>query len=214
MAETGLNGTAYLDLIAKRADEVLDHETAGYPISLAASWAVAFDRLTADNPAAMQLLTLTAWLAPEPVPMTLYTEQADHLPSRWPRPRPTRSPSPRRRLCCASAPWLALLPTVYSFTESPPRFCKFEAKDPGSTNGPPSRYRSSARPHRRNRRTIQPCGQFGASYCLMSWPQPTPRAEQIRLRTKIPGCSTVLPYISKPAVNPCRSPTVRARLRV
>jgi tetratricopeptide (TPR) repeat protein len=81
MAETGLDGTAYLDLLAKRTDEVLDHEIAGYPISLAASWAVAFDRLTADNPAAMQLLTLTAWLAPEPVPLTLYTEHADHLPS-------------------------------------------------------------------------------------------------------------------------------------
>ena len=44
---------------------------------MAASWAVSFDRLAADDPAAMALLTLVAWLAPEPVPLTLFTEHPD-----------------------------------------------------------------------------------------------------------------------------------------
>jgi len=39
----------------------------GYRVSVAASWAVAFDRLAEDDPAAMRLLTMVAWLAPEPV---------------------------------------------------------------------------------------------------------------------------------------------------
>ena len=51
-----------------------------YPVSVAAAWAVAFDRLAADDPARLQLLTLLAWLAPEPVPLTLFTEHPDLLP--------------------------------------------------------------------------------------------------------------------------------------
>jgi tetratricopeptide (TPR) repeat protein len=81
MAETGLNAEKYLDLLAKRTSAVMDQEVAGYPNSVAASWAVAFDRLAADNPTAMQLLCLTAWLAPEPAPLTLFTEHPDNLPS-------------------------------------------------------------------------------------------------------------------------------------
>jgi hypothetical protein len=50
-------------------------------LSVAASWAVAFDRLGADNPAALQLLTLVAWLGPEPVPLTLITEHIARLPA-------------------------------------------------------------------------------------------------------------------------------------
>ena len=51
-----------------------------YPQSLAASWAVAFDRLAADDPTALDLLTLVAWCGPEPVPLTLLTEHPDALP--------------------------------------------------------------------------------------------------------------------------------------
>src|SRR5689334_14056418 len=41
----------------------------GYPLSVAASWRVAFDQLAAADPVALELLTLIAWLAPEPVPV-------------------------------------------------------------------------------------------------------------------------------------------------
>ena len=41
---------------------------------------MAFDRLAADDPAALDLLTLVAWCGPEPVPLTLLTDHPDVLP--------------------------------------------------------------------------------------------------------------------------------------
>jgi predicted ABC-class ATPase len=81
LADTGMSVQAYLDLLADQAERLLDHgQGGGYPVSLAASWAVAFDRLAADDPAALQLLALVAWLAPEPVPLALITEHRQLLP--------------------------------------------------------------------------------------------------------------------------------------
>jgi len=79
LADTGLGVDAYLSLLRQRTPDVLAHGAGHHP-SMAASWAVAADRLTADDPAAVQLLTLIAWLAPEPVPLTLITDHPDPLP--------------------------------------------------------------------------------------------------------------------------------------
>jgi hypothetical protein len=80
LADTGMSVPAYCDLLAQRARDVLARgATAVHPKSVAASWAVAFDRLAADHPAALQLLNLVAWLAPEPVPLALIT-RSDQLP--------------------------------------------------------------------------------------------------------------------------------------
>ncbi len=80
--ETGLSADAYLRLLDTRAAELLaDEAPTGYPASLAASWQVAFDRLAADDPAALHLLTLCAQLAPEPIPFTLFTAHAQALPA-------------------------------------------------------------------------------------------------------------------------------------
>ncbi|MGH3814924.1 MAG: hypothetical protein ACRDUV_21175 [Pseudonocardiaceae bacterium] len=49
-------------------------------MSLAASVQIALDRLAAQSPAALQLLTLAAYLAPEPIPLTLFTTHPTHLP--------------------------------------------------------------------------------------------------------------------------------------
>ncbi|MGH3916308.1 MAG: FxSxx-COOH system tetratricopeptide repeat protein [Pseudonocardiaceae bacterium] len=79
--ETGLSADEYLHLLDTRAAELLaDGVLAGYSVSLAASWHVAFDRLAADEPAALDLITLCAHLAPEPIPFTLFTAHADALP--------------------------------------------------------------------------------------------------------------------------------------
>ncbi|MGH3821502.1 MAG: FxSxx-COOH system tetratricopeptide repeat protein, partial [Pseudonocardiaceae bacterium] len=79
--ETGLSADAYLRLLETRAAELLaDEAPMGYPVSLAASWQVAFDRLAADDPAALHLLTLCAHLAPEPIPFTLFTAHPQALP--------------------------------------------------------------------------------------------------------------------------------------
>src|SRR6185312_14932554 len=81
LADTGMAVDKYLRLLAERAQDVLDHDPRGtYPQSLAASWAVALDRLAADDPTALALLTVVAWCGPEPVPLTLLSYHPDTLP--------------------------------------------------------------------------------------------------------------------------------------
>ncbi|MFC3895166.1 FxSxx-COOH system tetratricopeptide repeat protein [Lentzea rhizosphaerae] len=85
LAEGGLTPESYLNLLETRAAELLHHDfsdenTAGGRLSVAASWSVAFDALAARDVAGLQLLTLLAWLAPEPVPLTLITDHPELLP--------------------------------------------------------------------------------------------------------------------------------------
>jgi len=81
LADTAMTTEDYLQLVAARTIDVLNRGGGGgYPVSLTASWAVAFDRLTADDSAALQLLTVVAWLGPEPVPLSLVTGHPDQLP--------------------------------------------------------------------------------------------------------------------------------------
>jgi hypothetical protein len=69
LTETGIPTDDYLSLLDERTAELLTHGTpATYPVSLAASYQIAFDRLAAQAPAALDLLTLAAHLAPEPIP--------------------------------------------------------------------------------------------------------------------------------------------------
>jgi len=82
LADTAMDTDDYLRLMAARTTDVLNRGGGGgYPVSLTASWAVAFDRLTADDPAALQLLSVAAWLGPEPVPLSLITGHPDQLPA-------------------------------------------------------------------------------------------------------------------------------------
>ena len=83
LAETGTAAQEYLRLLEARAADVLAHAAPGtYSVSLAASYQLAFDQLAVQEPAALELLTLAAYLAPEPIPFTLLTAQADRLPDR------------------------------------------------------------------------------------------------------------------------------------
>jgi tetratricopeptide (TPR) repeat protein len=81
LADTATDVESYLALLDKRTTELLAYGTpATYPVSLAASAQIAFDRLAAQSPAALVLLTLAANLAPEPIPLTLFTTHLTHLP--------------------------------------------------------------------------------------------------------------------------------------
>jgi tetratricopeptide (TPR) repeat protein len=81
MDETGIGAEDYLRLLADRAGQVLARGVpAGYPRPLAASLSLAFDRLAADAPAGLQLLTLAAQLAAEPIPLTVFTAHPELLP--------------------------------------------------------------------------------------------------------------------------------------
>jgi hypothetical protein len=79
LAETGMPVDDYLTGLDRHAADLLDSDTppAGYPAPLAAAVTVAADRLGADAPAARQLLTLCAYLDPEPIPLDLFTTGPD-----------------------------------------------------------------------------------------------------------------------------------------
>ena len=86
LRDTGMPVTDYLALLHAEAPRVLGHraDPSGRDRTVAASWTVAFDRLAADNPAALLLLSLAAWLAPEPIPLTVFTQHPDRLPDPLP----------------------------------------------------------------------------------------------------------------------------------
>jgi hypothetical protein len=78
---TGLAGETYVALLTDRATSILVQGLpATYPVSLAASLQLASQRLADDDPAALMLLQLSAQLAPEPIPLTLFTADPDWLP--------------------------------------------------------------------------------------------------------------------------------------
>jgi tetratricopeptide (TPR) repeat protein len=81
LADTATGVQDYLTLLAERTMELLAQDSsATYPVSLAASVQIALDRLAAQSPAAWVLLTLAAYLAPEPIPLTLITTHPTHMP--------------------------------------------------------------------------------------------------------------------------------------
>ena len=82
MAETAMPVAQYLELLRTHAGKLLDQATPGssYPRSLAtATWLIA-DRLDRDDPAAAQLASVCAFLAPEPIPEDVFTSAPAELP--------------------------------------------------------------------------------------------------------------------------------------
>jgi DNA-binding SARP family transcriptional activator len=81
LADTATEVEAYLTLLAERTTELLSQGTyATYPASLAVSVQIALDRLATESPAALVLLSLAAYLAPEPIPLTLFSTYPAMLP--------------------------------------------------------------------------------------------------------------------------------------
>ena len=82
MAATGTSAGEYLGLLRTRAGPLLDQPVPGssYPRSLAAATRLTAARLAGDDPAAAELASLCAFLAPNPVPEDLFTGAAGELP--------------------------------------------------------------------------------------------------------------------------------------
>jgi tetratricopeptide (TPR) repeat protein len=79
--QTGMPPEEYLRLLETRSADLHSRgRTAGHPGTVATVWSVSLDRLQATAPAAIQLLELCAWLAPEPIPLDLFTGHCDKLP--------------------------------------------------------------------------------------------------------------------------------------
>jgi hypothetical protein len=82
IGENDLAVEEYVRLVAERAEQLFDHgPVSRYGRSVTAACAVALDRVGADSPTALDLLTLVAWLGPEPVPLELLIGHPDHLPA-------------------------------------------------------------------------------------------------------------------------------------
>jgi tetratricopeptide (TPR) repeat protein len=74
MAQTGLPPGDYVEVLHQNAGTVLDEAAPiGYPGSLASVVRLSADRLKQADEAAAQLLRLCAFVAPEPVPLSLFT---------------------------------------------------------------------------------------------------------------------------------------------
>ncbi|MGY1760146.1 FxSxx-COOH system tetratricopeptide repeat protein [Geodermatophilus sp. SYSU D00779] len=63
----------------RRADLLARGDVLGYHGRVDTAWALALDRLREEEPAAVQLLELAAFLAPEPVPLTLLSDHPELL---------------------------------------------------------------------------------------------------------------------------------------
>ncbi|MGH3898103.1 MAG: FxSxx-COOH system tetratricopeptide repeat protein [Pseudonocardiaceae bacterium] len=74
LAETGMPADHYLRLLETWAEELLDQSPPqSHPLSLAAAIRVSTDRLAEVDPAALALVRIGAFLAPEPIPADVLT---------------------------------------------------------------------------------------------------------------------------------------------
>ncbi|MEU4560942.1 FxSxx-COOH system tetratricopeptide repeat protein [Actinoplanes sp. NPDC023936] len=71
----------YLSLLRTRAQELYGRgRVASRADTVATLWTLSFDRVAEDEPAALQLLAICAYLAPVPIPLDLFTGHPDRLP--------------------------------------------------------------------------------------------------------------------------------------
>jgi hypothetical protein len=72
----------YAELFATRALELLQRgQPLGYQHTVATTWSLALQRLQHSEPAAVALLTLAAFVAPDDRPQPLLVDHPDHLPT-------------------------------------------------------------------------------------------------------------------------------------
>jgi tetratricopeptide (TPR) repeat protein len=83
MAETRTLPAEYLELLRDRASELFGLGTPSYSEqTIATTWTLALRRLRQRAPAAEDLLTLCAFLAPDDIPLSLLDDHPDQLPER------------------------------------------------------------------------------------------------------------------------------------
>jgi hypothetical protein len=80
LEQTGLPPGEYLQHFrTRRARLLAKGEVLGYQGRVDTTWQLSLDRLQQDSPAAVQLLELAAFLAPEPIPLRLFTAHPELL---------------------------------------------------------------------------------------------------------------------------------------
>ena len=139
LEQTGLPPGEYLHRFrTRRASLLAKGEVLGYQGRVDTTWTLSLERLRSGTPAAVPLLELAAFLAPEPIPLRLFTA----IPSCWMSPcaRPRRTPT--LSMTCSrrwsASRWPAASPTAFSCTGSSRRSSARSVPPPSSTP-PPTR---------------------------------------------------------------------------
>jgi hypothetical protein len=71
----------YLALLRQRARDLYPRgQVTGRGDTIATLWDITLERISTEQPAAVVLLDLCAYLAPEPIPLDLFTSHAELLP--------------------------------------------------------------------------------------------------------------------------------------
>jgi len=82
LADTHLDAEDYLRLLKEQTSRLLGSDSVGaYPLAVAAACEVAFRRLADDDPVALDLLTLTAWCEPDPLPLDVPAAHPKTIPA-------------------------------------------------------------------------------------------------------------------------------------
>ena len=80
LEQTDLPAADYLRRFrTRRATLLARGDVVGYAGRIDTAWALSLERLRGEDPAAVQLLELAAFLAPEPIPLSLFSDHADLL---------------------------------------------------------------------------------------------------------------------------------------
>jgi hypothetical protein len=83
MRATRTPPAGYLQLLRRQGGELFrEGDPFNYERKVATTWGVSLAKVRERTPAAQDLLTLCAFLAPDDVPRRLLSEQADILPER------------------------------------------------------------------------------------------------------------------------------------
>jgi hypothetical protein len=81
MNRTQIPPAEYLELLRARAAEMHAKGRAGdRPDTIATLWDLSLEKITQEDPAAVQLLDICAYLAPRPIPLDLFTGHPAQLP--------------------------------------------------------------------------------------------------------------------------------------
>ncbi len=82
IAQTGISAGEYLKLFRERRAELWKHEkpAADYPYTVATAWDLTKTRIQQENPDALHIVNVLAFLAPDHVPRDLLPRLAEHLP--------------------------------------------------------------------------------------------------------------------------------------
>ncbi|HEX8866956.1 MAG TPA: FxSxx-COOH system tetratricopeptide repeat protein, partial [Lentzea sp.] len=81
MNTTGLSAAEYVALFRQRANDMIGRgQVIHRPETLTTLWDLSLTSLAEQNLAAAQLLDLLAWIAPEPVPLSLFRDHPEWLP--------------------------------------------------------------------------------------------------------------------------------------